>query len=139
MIRKFHEAKSASNSEVVIWGTGSPQREFLHVDDLADACVFLMDRYDESKHINVGTGEDLSIRALAEMIAEVVYPEAKLVFDPSKPDGTPRKLLDVSRLHALGWRHSIGLRQGIASTYQWFLEHQGHLRQFEAAALAPRA
>ena len=139
MIRKFHEAKSVSQREVVIWGTGSPQREFLHVDDLADACVFLMDHYDDSKHINVGTGEDLSIRALAEMVAEVVYPEARLVFDHSKPDGTPRKLLDVSRLHALGWRHSIGLREGIESTYQWFIDNQGSLRQSAGAILTSRA
>ena len=139
MIRKFHEAKSVSQPEVVIWGTGSPQREFLHVDDLADACVFLMDHYDDSKHINVGTGEDLSIRALAEMVAAAVYPKARLVFDHTKPDGTPRKLLDVSRLHALGWRHSIGLREGIESTYQWFIENQGNLRQSEGAILTPRA
>ena len=128
LIRKFHDAKQAGAPDVVIWGTGSAQREFLHVDDLADACVFLMEHYDETKHINVGTGEDLSIRALAHMVGEVVYPAARLVFDTSKPDGTPRKLLDVSRLHALGWRHSIGLREGIESTYAWFLANQGHLR-----------
>jgi GDP-L-fucose synthase len=131
LIRKFHDAKQAGAPDVVIWGTGSAQREFLHVDDLADACVFLMEHYDETKHINVGTGEDLSIRALAHMVGEVVYPAARLVFDTSKPDGTPRKLLDVSRLHALGWRHSIGLREGIESTYAWFLANQGHLRNVE--------
>jgi GDP-L-fucose synthase len=128
MMRKFHDAKIAGARDVTIWGTGTPRREFLHVDDLADACVFLMDRYDGTDHINVGTGEDLSIRELAEMVRDIVYPDAQLVFDTAKPDGTPRKLLDVSRLHALGWRHRIGLREGIASTYQWFTTHQGQLR-----------
>jgi GDP-L-fucose synthase len=128
MIRKFHDARVACQADVVIWGTGTPRREFLHVDDLADACVFLMEHYDRAEHINVGTGEDLSIRELAEMVRDVVYPGAKLVFDTSKPDGTPRKLLDVSRLHALGWKHRIALRQGIETTYQWFLEHQTVLR-----------
>jgi len=128
MIRKFHEAKEAGTREVVIWGTGTPRREFLHVDDLADACVFLMERYDGEDHVNVGTGEDLSIRELAETIRAIVYPEAALTFDTAKPDGMPRKLLDVSRLHALGWRHGIGLQQGIADTYRWFLDHQGSLR-----------
>ena len=128
MIRKFYDAKAAGTREVVIWGTGTPRREFLHVDDLADACVFLMDRYDEAPHINVGTGEDLSIRELAEMVRSIVYPDAALTFDTSKPDGMPRKLLDVSRLHALGWRHRIGLREGIESTYHWFLANQGSLR-----------
>src|SRR5574338_851575 len=124
MIRKFHDAKLARQQEVVIWGTGSPKREFLHVDDLADACVFLMDNYSDSGHINVGTGEDLSIRALAELVREIVYPEATVVCDTSTPDGTPRKLLDVTRLRALGWRHRIELREGIESTYQWFLDNQ---------------
>ena len=128
LMRKFHDAREAGVPDVVIWGTGSARREFLHVDDLADACLFLMEQYDETQHINVGTGEDLPIRALAEMVADVVYPGARLVFDTSKPDGTPRKLLDVSRLHALGWRHSIGLREGIESTYAWFLANQGRLR-----------
>jgi GDP-L-fucose synthase len=128
MIRKFHEAKAGHTKQVVIWGTGSPRREFLHVDDLADACVFLMERYDEAGHINVGTGEDLSIRELAEIVRSVVYPEAEIVFDTTKPDGMPRKLLDVSRLHALGWRHRIDLRDGVESTYGWFLQHQRALR-----------
>jgi GDP-L-fucose synthase len=128
MIRRFHEAKTNGAAEVVIWGTGSPRREFLHVDDLADACVFLMDRYAEEPHINVGTGEDLNIRELAEMIRAVVHPKAALTFDASKPDGMPRKLLDVSRLHALGWRHRIGLREGVETTYRWFLEHPGQIR-----------
>ncbi len=129
LIRKFHDAKTAGRSEVVVWGTGAPRREFLHVDDLADACLFLMERYDEDIHLNVGTGEDLSIRELAEMVAAVVYPEGRLVFDASKPDGTPRKLLDVSRLHALGWRHRIELRAGIEATYSWFREHHRDLRE----------
>lgn len=124
LIRKFHDAKQAGEREVVIWGTGRPKREFLHVDDLADACVFLMDRYDGAMHINVGTGEDQSVRELAELVAGIVHPGATLAFDTSKPDGMPRKLLDVSRLHALGWRHQIGLREGIASTYEWFLTQQ---------------
>jgi GDP-L-fucose synthase len=128
MIRKFHDAKLAGRREVTIWGTGTPKREFLHVDDLADACVFLMDHYDGAQHINVGTGVDLSIRELAETTRDIVYPEAELVFDTSKPDGTPRKLLDVSRLHALGWKHRIDLREGIESTYRWFLENPAKLR-----------
>jgi len=133
MIRKFHEAKEAGTREVVIWGTGTPRREFLHVDDLADACAFLMERYDGEEHVNVGTGEDLSIRELAETIRAIVYPEAALAFDTSMPDGMPRKLLDVSRLHALGWRHRLGLQQGIADTYRWFLDHQGSLRATSVA------
>ena len=123
MIRKFHDAKSAGSDEVVIWGTGDPRREFLHVDDLADACLFLMREFDEEEHINVGTGTDLTIRALAQMVADIVHSDAQLVFDTSKPDGSPRKLLDVSRIHDLGWRHSIELRKGIASSYQWYLEN----------------
>jgi GDP-L-fucose synthase len=128
MIRKFHDAKLAGSREVVIWGSGTPRREFLHVDDLADACVFLMDRYDEAPHINVGTGEDLSIRELADTVRAIVHPGAVLEWDASKPDGMPRKLLDVSRLHSLGWRHRIGLREGIESTYRWFLANHAHLR-----------
>jgi len=132
LIRRFHDAKAAGVRQVTIWGTGTPRREFLHVDDLADACVFLMEHYEGAGHINVGTGEDLSIRELAEMVRDVVHPEAELAFDTSKPDGTPRKLLDVSRLHALGWRHRTDLRQGVESTYQWFLQHQGSLRAEDA-------
>jgi GDP-L-fucose synthase len=128
LIRKFHDAKLVGEREVVIWGTGSPRREFLHVDDLADACVFLMEHYSDSRHMNVGTGEDLSIRELAELIRDIIHPEASLKFDASKPDGMPRKLLDVSRLHALGWRHRIELADGIRSTYEWFLTHQDTLR-----------
>jgi GDP-L-fucose synthase len=121
LIRKFHDAKISGATEVEIWGTGSAMREFLHVDDLADACLFLMEHYEEEGHINVGTGEDRSIRALAELVRDVVYPAAELVFDASKPDGTPRKVLDVSKLRSLGWSPSIGLEDGIRSTYQWFL------------------
>jgi GDP-L-fucose synthase len=132
MIRKFHDAKISGAKEVEIWGTGSPRREFLHVDDLADACVFLMANYDAAQHINVGTGEDLSIRELAELVRSLVYPEAHLRFDTSKPDGTPRKLLDVSRLHALGWKHKTGLPEGIASTYEWFLQHSTERRESRA-------
>jgi GDP-L-fucose synthase len=128
MMRKFHEARVSGTREVVVWGTGSPRREFLHVDDLADACVLLMETYDGEEHVNVGTGEDVSIRELSEMLRDAIHPEATLRFDTSKPDGMPRKLLDVSRLHALGWRHRIDLRDGIASTYRWFVEHQGRLR-----------
>jgi GDP-L-fucose synthase len=124
MIRKFHDARVAGRDEVVLWGTGTPRREFLHVDDLADACLFLMERYDNEEHINVGTGEDLPIRGLAELIRDIVHPGARLAFDTSKPDGTPRKLLDVSRLHDLGWRHRIALREGIESVYEWFVQHE---------------
>lgn len=124
MIRKFHDAKEARRAQVEIWGTGTPMREFLHVDDLADACVFLMDNYDEAGHINVGTGEDLQIRALAEMVRTVVYPEVEIVHDLTKPDGTPRKLLDVSKLHRIGWRHTIELQDGILDTYRWFLQNR---------------
>jgi len=121
LIRKFHDAKVGGSDKVGIWGTGTPRREFLHVDDLADACLYLMRHYDAADHINVGTGEDLSIRELAEMVREIVHPSAQLEFDTGKPDGTPRKLLDVARLHELGWRHRIGLRRGIAETYEWFV------------------
>ena len=124
LMRKFHDAKIEGRSEVVVWGSGMPRREFLHVDDLADACVFLMQRYSELEHLNLGTGEDISIRELAEMVRGVVYPSAQIVFDTAKPDGMPRKLLDVSRLHALGWRHRIPLGDGIESSYKWFLEHK---------------
>jgi GDP-L-fucose synthase len=120
LIRKFHDAKVAGTPEVVVWGTGSPRREFLHVDDLADACVFLMERYSDRSHINIGTGIDLTIRELAEMVRATVHPAARIVWDDTKPDGAPRKLLDVSRLHALGWTHRVELRQGIEETYRWF-------------------
>jgi GDP-L-fucose synthase len=136
LVRKFHDAKVEGRTEVPIWGTGSPRREFLHVDDLADACLFLMRRYDAAEHVNVGTGEDLTIRELAEMVRDIVHPGATLAFDASKPDGTPKKLLDVSRLHALGWRHRIGLREGIESSYRWFLENHDHARGASKGAAA---
>jgi len=122
LIRKAHEAKVAKAPEMVVWGSGTPLREFLHVDDLADACVFLMKNYDEPDIVNVGVGEDLTIRAIAEMICRVVGFQGKLVFDTSKPDGTPRKVLDISRLTALGWKARIGLEEGIRGTYEWYLK-----------------
>lgn len=133
MIRKFDDARNEGVETVVIWGTGSPRREFLHVDDLADACVFLMRHYSELEHINVGTGEDLSIRELAEMVRDIVHPSARLTFDTTKPDGTPRKLLDVSRLHRLGWQHKVDLRDGIRSAYEWYLANRSVARGTLAA------
>lgn len=115
LIRKFHEAKVQGKPTVEIWGTGSPKREFLHVDDLADACVFLMNNYSDVQHVNVGTGEDVSIKELAELVMELVDYRGQLVFNTEKPDGTPRKLLDVSKLSGLGWKHKINLREGIRS------------------------
>jgi GDP-L-fucose synthase len=136
MIRKFHEAKVAGVRDVTVWGSGAPRREFLHVDDLADACAFLMEHFSDAQHVNVGTGEDLSIHDLALMIRDIVHPHGRLVFDASKPDGMPRKLLDVSRLHAIGWQHRIALADGIASTYAWFLTHMNSARGLPAAAPA---
>jgi GDP-L-fucose synthase len=120
MIRRFHEAKQAGAPEVVIWGTGTPRREFMHVDDLADACLFVMREYDDPRILNAGVGEDVTIRDLAELVKDVVGFSGALRFDTTKPDGTPRKLLDVSRLHALGWRAKIPLGRGIAETYASF-------------------
>lgn len=120
LLRKFHEAKTIAAPAVIIWGTGTPFREFMHVDDLADACVFLMNQYDEAGLVNVGTGEDISIADLAVLIKDIVGYEGEIVYDHTKPDGTPRKLLDVSKLHALGWKHSIGLSDGIRQVYQQF-------------------
>ena len=121
MIRKFHDARVNRADSVVIWGTGSPRREFLHVDDLADACMFLMDHYTGDMHINVGTGEDVTILELAHMVRDIVYPSATITHDLSKPDGTPRKLLDVTRLKELGWGPKNALRHGIEETYRWYL------------------
>ncbi len=121
LIRKVHEAKMAGQLDVQVWGTGKPRREFLFVDDLAEACLFLMRNYSSSEIINVGVGEEISIAALARLVAEVIGYEGDFTFDASKPDGTLRKLLDVSRIRSLGWRASTGLRQGIASTYDWYL------------------
>ncbi len=122
LLRKFHEAKVDNEKEVVMWGTGKPKREFLHVDDLANACIFLMNNYQKSEIINIGTGKDLSILELANLIKKAVGFEGEIVNDTTKPDGTPRKLLDVSKLHSLGWKHEIKLEQGIEKTYQWFLK-----------------
>jgi GDP-L-fucose synthase len=122
LIRKFHDARSMEQPQVNVWGTGSAMREFLHVDDLANACLFLMEHYSDVGHVNVGTGRDLPIRELAEKIRDVVCPNATIEFDHSKPDGTPRKVLDVSKLNDLGWSPTIGLDDGIVSTYEWFLE-----------------
>ena len=124
LIRKFHDAGTSEHPEVEIWGTGSPMREFLHVEDLADACLFLMEHYSDDSHINVGAGIDLSIRDLAEKVRDIVCPAATLRFDTSKPDGTPRKVLDVTKLNDLGWSPSIDLDTGIRTTYRWFLDQQ---------------
>lgn len=121
LIRRFHEAKVANASSVTIWGTGTPKREFLYADDLADACIFLMNTYSEKELINVGTGEDLSIQELAQLVKEVVGFEGEITYDASKPDGTPRKLMDVAKLHHLGWKHRIELKEGIALAYDDFL------------------
>ncbi len=128
LLRKCHEAKVEGREEVVIWGTGRPRREFLHVDDLAGACLFLMRNYDSEEPINVGTGEDLTIRELAQTVARVVGFEGEFVFDDSRPDGTPRKLLDSGRLRQLGWLPRIPLEAGVAQTYAWYLEHHGEAR-----------
>lgn len=128
LIRKFHEAKAEGAQTVTIWGSGSPRREFLHVDDLASACLFLMHTFSDAGHVNIGTGVDLTIRDLADLVRQIVYPAAHLEFDVSKPDGAPRKLLNVMRLHQLGWRHEIELADGIASTYRWFLENRNDMR-----------
>jgi GDP-L-fucose synthase len=148
LIRRFHEAKLAGEPEVVVWGSGTPQREFLHVDDMADASVHLMQVWAEAGRdggivggpnavneiVNVGYGSDVSIRELAELVREIVKYEGSLIFDSSKPDGTPRKLLDSSRLQATGWSPRVGLREGISSTYQWFLEHHEEARLGTATA-----
>jgi len=129
LMRRLHLAAQANDLTVTIWGTGTPRREFLHVDDLADACVHLMRNYSGGDIVNVGVGEDLSILELARKVASVVGYRGQIQTDPSKPDGTPRKLLDVSRLHQLGWRARIDLDAGLASTYDWFLKNSGQIRQ----------
>jgi GDP-L-fucose synthase len=123
LLRKAHDAKTARSRELVVWGSGKPRREFLHVDDLASACVFLLEKYDSPEIINVGCGEDVSVRELAELICDVVGFSGELAWDATKPDGTPRKLLDVAKLRGLGWRATIPLRDGIARTYDWFLKN----------------
>lgn len=134
LMRKFHTARETGGSSVEIWGTGSPRREFLHVDDLADACVFLMDHYSDASHVNVGTGIDLTIAELAGLVRDVVHPDAELVFDATKPDGIARKVLDVSRLNTLGWKYSIDLPTGIEQTYRWFCDHVDDARGMAPAA-----
>lgn len=124
LIRKFHESKIKGKDQVVVWGSGKPFREFLHVDDLADACLFLMSNYNSSEIINIGTGKDLSIAELAYLIKDIVGYDGNIIFDTSKPDGTPRKLLDVSKLFNMGWKPKISLEEGIRSTYSWYQEHQ---------------
>ena len=124
LIRKIHEAKVSGASEVEIWGTGTPRREFLHVDDLADGCLFLLGNYNDPEIVNLGCGEDISIREVAELICDVIGFGGNLVFDTTKPDGTPRKLLDMSKMFSLGWRPGISLRDGIADAWRWFLENR---------------
>lgn len=124
LLRKFHEAKKSGNASVEVWGSGLPKREFLHVDDLAEACVFLMTQYDGTEWLNIGTGEDISIKELALLIKSIVGFEGELIFDSSKPDGTPRKLMDVSRLHKLGWKHKIDLKEGIERVYSEFKQSE---------------
>jgi GDP-L-fucose synthase len=128
LIRKFHEAKVAGAGSVTVWGTGTPRREFLHVDDLAAACVHLLDVYDDPAPINVGTGEDVTIAELASSVAATVGFSGEIVYDTSRPDGTPRKVLDVSRLRDLGWTPSTGLREGVERTYAWFVAHHATAR-----------
>ncbi|KAL2939850.1 putative GDP-L-fucose synthase 2 [Bienertia sinuspersici] len=123
LMRRFHEAKMRGDKEVVVWGSGSPLREFLHVDDLADACVFMMDKYSGLSHLNVGSGKEVSIKELAELVKEVVGFEGELVWDKTKPDGTPRKLMDSSKLMELGWEPKISLKDGLVDTYKWYLEN----------------
>ncbi len=126
LLRRFHEAKMSGTPEVTVWGTGTPMREFLYSDDLADACIFLMEHYNEPEPINIGTGTDVTIKELAALIKETVGYEGAIVWDTTKPDGTPRKLLDVEKLHSLGWRHKVDLKQGLALTYQHFLSTTTH-------------
>lgn len=123
LIRRFHEAKVTGAKEVVVWGTGSPLREFLHVDDLADAVMFLMDKYSDFPHVNVGSGNEVTIKNLAELVKEVVGFEGELKWDPTKPDGTPRKLMDSSKLANMGWKPKISLRDGLVGTYKWYVEN----------------
>jgi len=128
LMRKFHEAKLRGDKQVVMWGSGTPRREFLHVDDLADAVVQLTETYEGEDIVNIGVGHDISIRELTELMREITGYQGEIVADTSKPDGTPRKLLDVSRLHALGWEAKIPLRQGVEDTYRWFVEHHDEVR-----------
>lgn len=124
IIRKFDDAKKNNAKEVVLWGTGNPKREFLYVDDLANACLFLMNNYDNGEILNIGTGEGLSILELARLVKEIVGYEVNIVWDSSKPDGTPKKILDVSKIHSLGWKHQMALKDGIKKTYEWYKENK---------------
>jgi GDP-L-fucose synthase len=128
LMRKFHEAKLNKTGFIEVWGTGSAQREFLHADDLADACLFMLMNYQDLEHVNIGTGVEVSIKELAETLREIVYPEAELRWDTTKPDGAPRKLLDVTKMRTAGWTHSISLRDGIETTYEWFKSNYEHVR-----------
>jgi GDP-L-fucose synthase len=129
LIRRYDEARAAGLGSVVNWGTGNPRREFLHVDDMAAACLYLLEHYDGSEQVNVGTGQDATIREIAQVVAEAVGYDGETGWDTSKPDGTPQKLLDVTKLHDIGWDARIGLREGIASTVDWYREHRGSLRE----------
>lgn len=129
MIRKFHEAACTKKPFVELWGTGAPLREFLYVDDMADACVFLLEHYDGEEHVNIGTGKEITIRELAEKIKRVTGYEGEIRWNDSMPDGTPRKLTDAAKLHALGWRHKVELDEGIALAYRWFVEHEKEARR----------
>ncbi len=128
MIRKFHEAKLGNAPSVELWGTGTPLREFLYVDDMADACVFLLENYDGEQHVNIGTGKEVTIKELAEMVKETVGFEGEIIWNDSMPDGTPRKLTDVTKLHSLGWRHKVELEEGIKLAYDWFKENVENAR-----------
>lgn len=128
MIRKFHEAKLAGAESVELWGTGTPLREFLYVDDMADACVFLLENYSGEQHVNIGTGKEVIIRQLAELVKETVGFEGNIIWNSEMPDGTPRKLTDVTKLHAMGWRHRIELEEGVRLAYDWFKENVDHAR-----------
>ncbi|MBI5409320.1 MAG: GDP-L-fucose synthase [Nitrospirae bacterium] len=125
LIRKFHDAKISGHDSVTLWGTGSPRREFLHVDDLADACVFLMRNYEGSEIVNIGSGEDITIKELAELVKQIVGFKGEIIWDKTKPDGAPRKLLDISKIKALGWQPKIGLSEGIKTTYEWYVGNIG--------------
>jgi len=135
LIRKFHEARVSGLKHVAVWGTGQARREFLHVDDLADACIFLMEKYEGNDIVNIGSGEDIRISDLASAVRDTVGFEGEIEYDTSRPDGTPRKLLDVSRIHALGWRHRIGLLEGLKDTYRWYLENPGLIRKAQGSSL----
>ncbi len=129
LIRKFYEAKMENKKEVVLWGTGAPKREFLHVDDLADACVYLMNNYDHSEIVNIGTGKDINIKEVAEKIKSAIGYAGEIIWDTTKPDGTPRKLLDVNKINSLGWKYRIDLDEGLKNTIKWFLENYNKIRK----------